>query len=89
MLACFYCTGMREAEVSHLYWTDLRWEVAEIGYAKNLSGNGLQKTYRDRDIEALQQLMEILREAFQVRDSNSKLIGDQAQKGSAIYRARL
>jgi integrase/recombinase XerD len=74
MLACFYYTGMREAEVSHLYWTDVRWEVAEIRVREKSEWKWTTKTYQDRDIEAPQQLMEILRDAFQVRDSNSKLI---------------
>jgi integrase len=74
MLACFYYTGMREAEVSHLYWTDVRWEASEIRVREKPEWQWTTKTYQDRDIEAPQQLMEILREAFEVRDTNSKLI---------------
>jgi len=74
MLACFYYTGMREAEVSHLYWTDVRWEGSEIRVREKPEWKWATKTYQDRDIEAPQQLMEILSEAFQVRDPNSKLI---------------
>jgi integrase len=74
MLACFYYTGMREAEVSHLYWTDVRWEASEIRVREKPEWQWTTKTYQDRDIEAPQQLMEILTEAFQVRDLNSKLI---------------
>ena len=65
---------MREAEVSHFYWTDVRWEVSEIRVREKPEWQWTTKSYRDRDIEAPQQLMEVLREAYQVRNPNSKLI---------------
>ena len=54
LLASFYYTGMREAEVSHLYWADVRWEVAEIRVSEKPQWKWTTKAYQDRDIEAPQ-----------------------------------
>jgi integrase/recombinase XerD len=74
MLSCFYYTGVREAEASHLYWTDVRWEVSEIRVREKPDWQWTTKTFQDRDIEAPLQLMEVLREAYQLRDPNVRLI---------------
>jgi len=63
MLSVFYYTGMREDEVAHLYWSDIRWNEREIRVREKAALDWTSKTSEDRIIEAPAQLMEVLKEA--------------------------
>jgi len=43
MLSVFYYTWMREDEVAHLYWSDIRWNEREIGSERRPRWAGLLK----------------------------------------------
>jgi len=73
MLSMFYYTGMREAEVSHLYWSNVNWEAEEIEVKEKPEWDWTSKSSVDRMVEAPPQLMEVLREAYAGRGT-SKLI---------------
>jgi len=73
MLSMFYYTGMREAEVSHLYWSNVNWEAEEIEVKEKPEWDWTSKSSVDRMVEAPPQLMEVLREAYDGRGT-SKLI---------------
>jgi integrase len=73
MLSMFYYTGMREAEVFHLYWSKVNWEAEEIEVKEKPEWDWTSKSSVVRIIEAPPQLMALLREAYRVRGT-SKLI---------------
>jgi integrase len=70
MLSTFYYTGMREGEVAHLYWSDIRWNEQEIRVREKAVLDWTSKTSEDRIIEAPAQLMEVLEEAYKIRTSS-------------------
>lgn len=67
MLSLFYYTGCRENEVAHLYWTDVRWEAKELLVREKRQHGWTTKTYTDRPVEIPDQLLEILRKAYEQR----------------------
>ena len=66
MLALFYYTGCREDEVAHLRWTDIRWEAKEFFVREWWKDNWTTKTYEDRSNEIPDQLIEVLKKAYDV-----------------------
>jgi hypothetical protein len=60
MLTLFYYTGGRENEVSHLFWSDVRWDVQELLVREKQQLNWTTKTHQDRLVEIPDDLMAVL-----------------------------
>jgi integrase len=71
-LACFYYTGAREEEVSHLTWKDVRWEENEILVREKPEFEWTTKTFQDREVVVHDALIEILREAYEVTNDPTR-----------------
>jgi hypothetical protein len=49
-MSCFLFTGMREQEVSHLYWRDVNWEEWDISVTAKPELEWTTKTYEERTV---------------------------------------
>jgi integrase len=64
MLAFFFYTGCREDEVAHFRWNDIRWEAKELLVREWWKDNWTTKSDEDRIVEMPDQLIEILKRAY-------------------------
>jgi integrase/recombinase XerD len=76
-MSCFLFTGMREQEVSHLYWRDINWGEQDISVTAKPELEWTTKAYEERTIEAPVQLMELLRDAYQHREDNGLIFSNK------------
>jgi len=79
-MSCFLFTGMREQEVSHLYWRDVNWEERDISVTAKPELEWTTKTYEERTVEAPEQLMDLLRDAYQHREDNGLIFPNKQGK---------